>query len=69
MAEAVIATVEFFTALDGLTITLTTAEAFAAAAALELVAVTPVTGQPVRRSVRKSLQAAASSPGANACRC
>lgn len=64
MAEAVVATVEFFTALDGLTITLTATEAFAAAAVLELVAASPAAGQPARRSVRGSLQRDALAPGA-----
>lgn len=63
MAEAVIATVEFFTSLDGLTITLTTAEAFAAAAVLELVASTPAAGQPTRRSVAMPLKPAVAVSG------
>lgn len=55
MAEAVIAAVEFATAADGLTITLTATEAFAAAAVLELVAASPCTRDSVRRGAKQIL--------------
>ena len=55
MAEAVIAAVEFATAADGLTITLTATEAFAAAAVLELVAASPCMGDSTRRGTNQIL--------------
>ncbi len=50
MAEAAAATVAWLTSQTGLTITLTSFEAFAIATAVELVAATPCVGPCVRRA-------------------
>ncbi len=56
MAEAAYAAVAWLTEGSGLTIYLTSTEAFAIAAAIELVAATPCDGPVARRSAQQGQQ-------------